>query len=129
MLSDFRNAFQRYNNAHVQLIIINVVVFVVLALFKVIAYISGFDSAFDIFHSYLATPALFSDFITQPWSILTYAFMHDLNGILHILFNMIGLYWFGRLFVEYLGSDKLVAVYVLGALAGAAFYLLAYNLV
>jgi len=49
------------------------------------------------------------------------------GGFLHILFNMLALYWFGRLFVEYLGSDKLVAVYVLGALFGAIFYLLAYN--
>lgn len=129
MLSDFKNAFQRYNNGHIQLIIINVVVFVVLGLMKVIAYVSGFDAAFDTLHNWLATPALFNDFIIQPWSILTYAFMHDLTGILHILFNMIGLYWFGRLFVEYLGSDKLIAVYVLGAIAGAVVYLFAFNLI
>ena len=54
-------------------------------------------------------------------------FTHDLTGILHILFNMLVLYWFGRLFVEYLGSDKLIAVYVLGGLAGGLAYLLAYN--
>jgi hypothetical protein len=40
---------------------------------------------------------------------------------------MLALYWFGRLFIEYLGSDKLVAVYVLGALAGGVMYLLMFN--
>jgi hypothetical protein len=56
-------------------------------------------------------------------------FTHDLRGILHILFNMLVLYWFGRLFVEYLGSDKLIALYILGGLAGGVLYLLAYNTV
>jgi membrane associated rhomboid family serine protease len=127
MFDEFKSAFQRYNNAHIQLIIINVVVFVVLAVIKVVTYISGFETYFDSFHDFFAIPATFGDFIKQPWSILTYAFIHDLTGILHILFNMLGLYWFGRLFVEYLGSDKLIAVYILGAISGAILYLLAYN--
>jgi hypothetical protein len=41
---------------------------------------------------------------------------------------MLVLYWFGRVFVEYLGSDKLVALYILGGLAGGISYLLLYNL-
>jgi hypothetical protein len=61
--------------------------------------------------------------------LVTYSFAHDLTGILHILFNMLTLYWFGKLFVEYLGGDKLIALYVLGAIGGAFFYLLSYNLV
>jgi hypothetical protein len=40
---------------------------------------------------------------------------------------MLVFYWFGKLFVEYLGSDKLIALYVLGALAGGVAYLLVYN--
>jgi hypothetical protein len=42
---------------------------------------------------------------------------------------MLTLYWFGKLFVEYLGGAKLIALYVLGALGGAVFYLLSYNLI
>ena len=52
-----------------------------------------------------------------------------LTGIFHILFNMLVFYWFGKLFVEYLGSDKLIAVYFLGAFAGAIAYLLVYNMI
>jgi hypothetical protein len=39
------------------------------------------------------------------------------------------LYWFGKLLIEYLGNDKLIAVYVLGAIAGGVLYLLMFNLV
>jgi len=127
MLDEFKNAFQRHNNAHVQLIIINVIVFVVLGSLMAFSMIFEIDSVFGLIYNQFSIPALLGDFLSRPWTILTYAFVHDLPGILHILFNMVTLYWFGKLFIEYLGSDKLVAVYILGALAGAIFYLLAYN--
>lgn len=130
MFEEFKNAFYRYNNAHIQLIIINVMIFAVLALFSVVgSWNTTVDFYFAKFFSELAIPSEFSVFITRPWTILTYAFVHDLGNILHILFNMIALFWFGRLFVEYLGSDKLIALYVLGAIAGAALFLLMFNLI
>src|SRR5690606_17745899 len=127
MFEEFKNAFQRYNNAHVQLILINVAIFLGLIIIKVPLVMSGFEGIFNTVHDFIAIPASVSEFITRPWTIITYAFVHDLSGIFHILFNMLVLYWFGRVFIEYLGSDKLIAVYVLGALAGGVFYLLAYN--
>ncbi len=129
MLDEFKSAFNRYNNAPVQLIIINVAIYVALAIFLVFSKILGFEGVFDAVHEQFRIPALFSEFITKPWTIITYMFTHDLGGILHILFNMLVLYWFGRLFVEYLGSDKLISLYVLGGLAGGSLYLLAYNTV
>lgn len=127
MLEEFKNAFQRSNNAHVQLIFINVVVFMVLAVFYVFTTAAGFSPFFESLHAQLAIPAPFFSFLVKPWTIITYAFVHDLTGIFHILFNMLAFYWFGKIFIEYLGSDKLVAVYVLGAITGGIFYLLVYN--
>lgn len=127
MLEEFKNAFQRHNNAHIQLIIINLIMFVLLGVIMVISKIGGFEELFSVIHDQFQIPARFSVFVTRPWTILTYMFMHDLTGILHILFNMLVLYWFGRLFVEYLGSDKLIALYLMGGLAGGIAYLLAYN--
>ena len=127
MFEDFKNAFQRYNNAHVQLIIINVAVFVALAVLLVFSRALQFSNVFDAIYGQLAIPARIGELLQKPWTVLTYAFVHDLGGVLHILFNMLFLYWFGKLFVEYLGSDKLVALYVLGALAGAILYLVVYN--
>jgi membrane associated rhomboid family serine protease len=127
VLDEFKNAFNRYNNAHVQLIIINVVIFLALAVVFVFSKISGFDSVFDIVHNQFLIPPKFAAFLTRPWTIITYAFAHSLTDIFHILFNMLGLYWFGKLFIEYLGNDKLISVYVLGALAGGILYLMMFN--
>ena len=127
MFEEFKNAFQRYNNGHVQLIIINLAVFVAMGIIMVITRIGGFDNLWSVIHEQFQIPARFPEFITRPWTLFTYMFMHDLSGILHILFNMLIMYWFGRLFAEYLGSDKLIAVYLLGGLAGGIAYLLAYN--
>jgi membrane associated rhomboid family serine protease len=127
MFDEFKNAFQRYNNGHVQLIIVNLGVFVMMGVVMVITNVSGLGDWWSITHEQFEIPARFSEFVTRPWTIMTYMFMHDLTGILHILFNMLILYWFGRLFVEYLGSDKLVALYLLGGVAGGIAYLLAYN--
>ncbi len=127
MLDEFKNAFQRHNNAHIQLIIINVIVFAVMGVLMVISEIGGFLSFYEVVHNQFAIPARIETFITHPWTLITYAFAHA--GIWHILSNMLALYWFGRLFVEYLGSDKLIAVYFLGAVAGGLLYLLAFNTV
>ena len=127
MFDEFKNAFQRPNNAHVQLIIINVVVFLVLVILYVFSTVSSAEGFFAVIHDQFSIPPKFQDFITRPWTIITYAFAHSLGDIFHILFNMLGLYWFGRVFNEYLGSDKLVAAYLLGALAGGAFYLIMFN--
>lgn len=129
MFGEFRNAFDRHNNGHVQLIIINVVIFLALVLLNVFSKWFGFESAFAFIKDLFVLPPRFGDFITHAWTIITYAFAHDWEGIFHILFNMLGLYWFGRLLIEYLGNDKLIAVYVLGALAGGLFYLLMFNIV
>lgn len=129
MFEEFKNAFQRYNNGHVQLIIINLAVFVVMGVIMVVTSFSGLDEVWGVITRQFHIPARFGEFVTRPWTMITYMFMHDLSGILHILFNMLVLYWFGKLFVEYLGSDKLIALYFLGGIAGAVLYLMAYNLI
>ena len=49
--------------------------------------------------------------------------------LLHILFNMLWLYWFGQLFLHFFSEKQLGGLYLLGGLSGAALYLLAYNLI
>jgi membrane associated rhomboid family serine protease len=128
MLKEFQSVFQRYNNGHVQLIIINIVVFVILALLYVILKWPGYLDAFMVVYKQFSIPNDINEFLTRPWTIITYNFSHSLERIFHIVFNMIGLYWFGKLFVEYLGSDKLFALYILGGISGGLLYLLAYNI-
>lgn len=129
MFDEFKNAFSKPNNGHSQLIIINVVVFLVLIILKVFSQWFSFEEFFISVYKNFSIPDSFSEFIKKPWTLITYFFTHDLTQIWHILFNMLILYWFGKLFVEYLGSDKLIALYVLGGITGAIIYLAAYNLI
>lgn len=123
-LNDFKNAWNKPNNAVAQIIIINVIVFIVHALFQVFTSERFFNSIY--FH--FAIPSEFEVFITRPWTIITYAFTHSLNDPFHIIFNMLVFYWFGKLLEEYLGSSKVIAIYVWGAVFAGGLYLFAYNL-
>ena len=49
-------------------------------------------------------------------------------GFLHILFNMLWLYWFGSLFLYFFSGKHLRGVYVLGGICGGLFYMAAYNI-
>lgn len=127
ILDDFRNAWNKPNNAPAQLIIINVVIFLFLGVLSVFSRIGGFGSFFDVIYSQFSIPPLLSDFVIRPWTLITYAFAHSLSGIFHILFNMLVFYWFSRLVLEYLGNQKVISIYIVGALAGGIAYLLVYN--
>ena len=129
MFDEFKSAFQRHNNGHIQLIIINVIVFLTLAVFSVILKVSQHPEIFESIVEQLALPSKFSTFLEKPWTLITHAFIHDFENIFHLFFNMVIFYWFSRVFVEFLGSDKLIGVYVMGFLAGAIFVLLTHNLI
>jgi len=73
----------------------------------------------------LELPAWMSQFIVQPWSLFTYMFLHA--GALHLLFNMLWLYWFGQLFLSFFSARHFRGLYVLGGLCGGLLYMLAYN--
>lgn len=70
-------------------------------------------------------PASISNIATQPWSIISYMFMHQ--GTLHILFNMLWLWWFGQLFLHSFTPRQLGGLYLLGGIGGALLYILAYQ--
>lgn len=46
----------------------------------------------------------------------------------HVLFNVLWLYWFGRIFLSYFSEKQLLSVYILGGLAGAFLYIVSYNI-
>ena len=133
MFEEFKNAFDRPNSGHTQLIIINVAIFLIMGVLFVFSKISGLDAVFVTFYDQFSIPPQIFDFLRKPWTIISYSFAHHFNyvhasvDILHILFNMLFLYWFGKLFIEYLGSDKLIALYLLGALSAGVCYLLVFN--
>jgi len=50
------------------------------------------------------------------------------QGFIHLLFNLLWLWWFGKIFLAYLDQRKLVALYVMGGLAGALLYIAVFNI-
>lgn len=75
---------------------------------------------------YFALPANPVALLSRPWTLISYMFLHI--DFFHILFNMLWLFWFGRIFMEYLTSRQLLFTYLAGGLAGGFLYLIAYNL-
>lgn len=122
---ELKNAF-RTGTSLTRLILINLIVFLVMKIANVFLFLFQQADLGQLLISYLALPADLSVLIKRPWSAVTYMFLH--YQFFHILFNMLWLYWFGKIFLEYLDQKKLLSVYLLGGLAGGAFYVLCYNL-
>lgn len=108
-----------------KLIYINIAVFVAIKLLSVIGFLAGVVGISDLIINILAVPSNTADLVSRPWSVFTYMFVHQ--GFIHLLFNVLWLYWFGQLFQDFIGRTKLTAVYILGGLTGAALYIISYN--
>lgn len=121
-ITDLRRKFVQ-GDIVTQLLYVNVAVFIVVAVFNVIATL--FNLSLVSWIKWLELPAWPETFIRQPWSLFTYMFMHA--DVFHILFNMLWLYWFGRLFLNFFSSKHLRGLYVLGGICGGLLYILSYN--
>jgi len=124
---EFRNAWSKPNNAVVQIILINVIVFAAVRILEVFFIFSGNRELYNFLLRKLQLPSDFGAFLLQPWTIVTYFFTH--YDFFHILFNMLFLYWFGRIIQEFLNSKRVISLYVLGGLAGGVLYMLIYNFI
>lgn len=122
IVGDIKRTFKE-GSVLTRLIYINLGVFLVVKILGVFFYLAGQPY---LLVDWLSIPSDINQLITKPWTPITYMFMHV--GFLHLLFNILGLYWFGKLFLYHLEGDKLLSVYLLGGLAGAALYVAAYNI-
>jgi membrane associated rhomboid family serine protease len=123
ILDEIKLRFQQ-NNAITRIIFLNVFVFLFFSILSVLGFLFN-QSFFSGIIDYFVLPSNLSKLMFQPWSILSYMFLHD--GFMHILFNMLWLYWVGSLLQEYLGNTKTYEAYFLGGISGGILYLLAYN--
>lgn len=126
IIEEIKGVFRDRNNALIQIILINVGVFILIHLAWVfIKFLPIPDSAHAWFKLQFTLPASVYDLLYRPWTIVLYAFSHI--GFFHILFNMLFLYWFGRIVNEFLGGRKLTNIYLLGGILGGVVFMLAYN--
>lgn len=122
----FTNLKQNFKVGDVltKLIYINVGIFVLIRLVSVFLMLFNINST--SFLQYLQFPSSPELFLYRPWTVFTYMFTHF--DVLHILFNMLWLYWFGKLFLTYWGERQLGGLYVWGGIAGAVLFMLSYNI-
>ncbi len=107
-----------------KLLYINVGLFILIRLAALLC--SLFNYSPEFFLSWLQFPSSPVGFLHRPWTVITYMFTH--YDFLHILFNMLWLYWFGKLFLTFFNEKQLGGLYILGGVAGALFFMLAYNI-
>lgn len=121
-ITDLKNDFRRGSICQ-QFIYINIGIFVVTALVAIVGML--FNVGKSSWMEWLELPAWLPQFIKQPWSIVTYMFLHA--GILHLLFNMLWLYSFGQLFLMFFSARHFRGLYFLGGFGGGLLYMVAYN--
>jgi membrane associated rhomboid family serine protease len=115
-----------------QLIIANIAVWFVLAIIQLFGFLlepSGtrgdqvwLDSALQL----IGVPASIPNLLMKPWTIITYMFVHE--GFWHLFFNMLWLYWFGKIFMEFMPGRRIYTIYFIGGISGALTFILAYNI-
>jgi len=113
-------------NSLSRLIYINAIVFLVFLVFEIISFLFNNPDIEAVVLHLFAIPASLKTLLVRPWTLITYMFTH--KDIWHILFNMLWLYWFGKIFLDYLDQRKLVAIYFLGGVSGAIVYVLSFNI-
>jgi membrane associated rhomboid family serine protease len=130
-MSDFFNkvkqdAFQ--GDYLVRLLYLNIGVFVLYSISN--AFITLFTGQMGLLprlaDDLLALPSDPFKLIVRPWTLLTYMFTHF--SFRHILFNMLILYFSGKMLMEYLGERRMLALYIYGGLGGGLLYIILYNL-
>lgn len=123
IISDLKDKFRR-GDIVTQLIFINVGIFIITALTKLVLHL--FNKSAVFIDLYTSLPADFEAIAKTPWTIITYMFMHA--GILHLFFNMLVLYWFGRFFLNFFSAKHLRGLYFLGGIMGGLFFVAAYHI-
>jgi membrane associated rhomboid family serine protease len=119
IFDDIKNSF-RSGHMITRLIIINVSIFVVTALLN--AFAPSFYQG-TLIH-WIAVPGDPISLLLKFWTVITYMFVHD--GLSHIFWNMLFLYWFGRIVGDMIGDKHILPIYISGGFAGAIAYILSF---
>lgn len=136
---DIKARYQQ-GNPITKLIMVNVAVYIALAIIYVPIYLftppeagginsaTGYDQYWDFIYNWFYVP---SDLTLLPfrfWTFFTYMFLHNPYNLLHIVFNMLFLYWFGIKLSDLISNDKVFPIYIWGGFAGALAFIIGFNI-
>lgn len=127
--SDIKYQF-RHGSVIMKILLVNVLIFAVQSIIYLIAYFAGFKVEYVLFLSkWFWVSSDLGVLVTKPWTLFTSILMHDPTDIFHILSNMLYLFFFGRIFVDFISPKNAWPLFLTGGLIGAFVSIATYNLV
>lgn len=108
IINDIKHAFYKANTVE-KIIYVNVFLFLITVLF----------TKFSI--QWLALPSSLDNFLYKPWTLISYAFIHQ--RLFHVLSNLLVLYYIGNLFLDFFTKKQFLNFYFLGVIVGALSFL------
>ena len=123
---DIQKNFKKGTN-FTKLLYINLGVFLFYKLILLLSFLLEVKGIHYFMENYLYFPSSSIKFISKPWTILSYMFLH--TNFFHLLFNMIWLHFGSKLFLQYFNGKQLLSVYILGGIAGGLFYMFCFNII
>ncbi|MDD4922614.1 MAG: rhomboid family intramembrane serine protease [Bacteroidales bacterium] len=126
MTSFWDSLVQKYKQGTIvtRLIYINVTVFLILRLTLLLFGLFRIEG--DWLMPLIQMPSDWMSILMRPWTVFTYMFVH--LELMHVLFNMLWLYFFGNMFLRWFNARQLGGLYILGGLFGGLFFSLFFNL-
>lgn len=125
IIDDLKRSFKT-GSSLTRLIYFNSFVFLFIKIAEMILTLFSHQELNEVIISYLAIPASVDVLLSRPWTIITYMFLHE--GFIHFIFNMLWLYWFGKIVIDFLDQRKLVSLYLMGGITGGLLYVAVFNL-
>lgn len=122
MRTDLYHRFLQRNVVE-KLVILNILIFILTYLLNTLSFLFASDSNFII--DWFSLDPSFGRLLFRPWTLVTYGFLHI--GFFHILFNLLILYYFGNLFLDFFDSGQFLTYFLMGVVAGGLVYMLSYN--
>ncbi len=124
-MSFINNIQGRFNQANIveKFIAVNLCVFIGVFLLNTLGFL--FQTQNSLVHWFIL-PATFDVFLTKPWTLITFGFIH--LGFIHLLSNLIALYFIGNLFINYFTEKQFSTFYLLGTFFGGLLFMLSYNI-
>ena len=125
---DVKREFSQ-GNMVTRIIIINIMVFIAINLVWIVFRITNEwqDSpTFDTIQHFFMISSDWKHNLTHPWVLITTMFFH--TGFWHILWNMLLMYWFGRIVGDFVGNHRVLPIYLIAGLAGNIVYFITANL-
>lgn len=123
----FDNIFQKFKLQNIvgKFIYANVAVYIIVVLIGVFSVLFNVGDGNAVI-KYVELPSSLPLLLHRPWTLLTCMFLHE--QFTHILWNMIALYVFGRIFIDFYSLRHFVGTYIMGGLFGGIAFVLSYNL-